>query len=325
MSQIGNILKMYLILQGKPKCKISELAQELEVDGRTIRRYRDALEQAGIFIDSKSGKNGGYSLYSDNYLLGLNITDSEFNSLQLVEKQLNDSFHIASKDISMLINKIKTVLEKRNISSSGFDNHMEKVAISNIDRKIERKAMMDIHVASLTRNKLQITYVSLGSGESQRVVHPYATFQYKNDMYFMGYCEKRNKILDFKICRIKEYLALDEKFQKSEDFDLRKSMENCFGIYKDKETNVKLKIKYPLAGIVKEKIWVENQKIQEVEGGIIFKARVKGKTELKSWILGMGSNVEVLGSKELRQEIEEEISKMKSLYCAYICPVNVIE
>lgn len=325
MSQIGNVLKMYLILQGKSKCKISELAQELEVDERTIRRYRDDLEQAGIFIDSKRGRNGGYSLYSDNYLLGLNISDSEFNSLQLVEKQLNDSLHITSKDISMLMNKIKTVLEKRNISSSGFDNHMKKVNISNIDRKIERKAMMDIHVASLTRNKLQITYVSLSSGESQRVVHPYATFQYKNDIYFMGYCERRSKVLDFKICRIKEYLALDEKFQRNEDFDLKKSMENCFGIYKDKELNIKLKIKYPMAGIVKEKIWVENQKIEEIEGGIIFKAKVKGKTELKSWILGMGSNVEIIEPKKLRQEIREEILKMKSLYCAHICPVNVIE
>ncbi|MDQ2086000.1 WYL domain-containing protein [Herbivorax sp. ANBcel31] len=185
--------------------------------------------------------------------------------------------------------------------------------------------MMDIHVASLTRNKINITYVSLGSGESQRVVHPYATFQYKNDIYFIGYCEKREKILDFKICRIKKYFKLEEKFQKNEDFDLKKSMENCFGIYKDKELDVKLKIKYPVAGIVKEKMWVENQKIREVEGGIIFKARVKGKTELKTWILGMGSAVEVLEPEELKKEIKEEIFKMKSLYCDHICPDDVIK
>ncbi|MDQ2085999.1 HTH domain-containing protein [Herbivorax sp. ANBcel31] len=126
MSQVGNALKMYLILQGKGKCKISELAQELEVDERSIRRYRDDLEQAGIFIKSERGKNGGYCLYSDGYLLGLNMSDSEFNSLQLVEKQLNDSMHIASKDISMLLNKINIIFKRKNIYSDGFDNHMKK-------------------------------------------------------------------------------------------------------------------------------------------------------------------------------------------------------
>jgi|BioPla2DNA2_1021312.scaffolds.fasta_scaffold37458_1 predicted DNA-binding transcriptional regulator YafY len=318
MSQIGNALKMYLILQVRSKCKISELAQEVEVDERSIRRYRDDLEQAGIYIDSKRGKDGGYSLYSDNYLLGLNISDSEFNSLQLVQKELKDSMHIASKDISILANKINVVVKEKAISSDGFNNHiinhMKKDTISNIDPKIERKYLMDIHVASLTCNKIKMTYVSLTSGESQRIVHPYATFRYKNNIYFMGYCENREEILHFKICRIKEYTILEEKFKKKEDFDLEKSMENCLGIYRDEELDVKLKIKNQMSEIVKEKIWVENQKIEEIEGGIIFKAKIRGKTELISWILSMGSDAEVLEPEELRQEITDEIFKMKNLY-----------
>lgn len=318
MSQIGNALKMYYILQVRSKCKISELAQELEVDERTIRRYRDDLEQAGIYINSKRGKNGGYSLYSDNHLLGLNISYDEFNSLRLVEKELKDCKHIAYNDISLLMNKINVVIKENNVSSDGLSdhmkNHMKKVSVSNISPKVKRKTMMDIHVASLTCNKIRMTYVSLSSGESQRVVHPYATFQYKNDIYFMGYCENRKEMLHFKVCRIKEYSVLKEKFERDEGFDLKKSMENCLGIYRDKELDVKLKIKHPMSEIVKEKVWVENQKIKETEGGIIFKARIRGKTELISWILSMGSDAEVLEPEELRQEITDEIFKMKNLY-----------
>ncbi len=203
MSQVGNALRMYLLLKVRDKCKISELAQMLEVDERTVRRYRDDLEQAGIYIDSERGKNGGYRLLSNNHLLALNISANEFNSLQLIEKQLKDSVHVVSKDISSLTEKIRVISHKNNIQSNEFNNHMKKVTLSNINRETEQETMLHIHVATLTRNKIKITYMSLGSGESERIVHPYATFQYKNDIYFMGYCEKRNKVLDFKICRIK--------------------------------------------------------------------------------------------------------------------------
>jgi len=36
--------------------------------------------------------------------------------------------------------------------------------------------------------------------------------------------------------------------------------------------------------------------------------------EVKKWILGMGSYAEVLAPKNLRQEIQEEISGMKERY-----------
>jgi len=92
-------------------------------------------------------------------------------------------------------------------------------------------------------------------------------------------------------------------------------MENCFGIYKDNEYDVKLKILHPMSQIIKEKIWVKNQVITESDNrSIIFKARMRGLTEIKTWILGMGSNVIVLEPQEIIEEIKNEINKMKNLY-----------
>ncbi|HDP36847.1 MAG TPA: WYL domain-containing protein [Candidatus Atribacteria bacterium] len=50
------------------------------------------------------------------------------------------------------------------------------------------------------------------------------------------------------------------------------------------------------------------------DGSIIFSAEVSGLIEVKKWILGMGSYAEVLAPKNLRQEIQEEISGMKERY-----------
>ena len=47
-----------------------------------------------------------------------------------------------------------------------------------------------------------------------------------------------------------------------------------------------------MAQIVKEKVWVKNQIITENrdENSILFQAKMKGKVEIKSWILSMGSS-----------------------------------
>ncbi|HOQ01452.1 MAG TPA: HTH domain-containing protein [Acetivibrio clariflavus] len=117
MSQIGNAIKMYILLQARGKMKLSEIATALEVDERQVRRYRDRLEQAGIYIDSDRGRFGGYKLQNDNLLLGLNVLEQELYSLQLVERYLADINHIAAKDISILLAKISVLCEKRKRSN----------------------------------------------------------------------------------------------------------------------------------------------------------------------------------------------------------------
>jgi predicted DNA-binding transcriptional regulator YafY len=55
---VGNALRMLIVLKSKGKIKIKNLAEILEVDERTVRRYKDDLLQAGIYISSRGGKYG---------------------------------------------------------------------------------------------------------------------------------------------------------------------------------------------------------------------------------------------------------------------------
>lgn len=92
-------------------------------------------------------------------------------------------------------------------------------------------------------------------------------------------------------------------------------MQDCFGIFKDEEMELKLKIKYPMSQIIKEKIWSDNQEIIDMDNkSIIFKAKLRGITEIKSWILSMGQSVEVLEPKSLRENIENEIEEIIKIY-----------
>jgi len=71
MSKIANMLNMLQILKDEKVHSIQKLAEKLEVSERMIRQYKLELEQAGIYINSITGKYGGYQIEKENNFLKL--------------------------------------------------------------------------------------------------------------------------------------------------------------------------------------------------------------------------------------------------------------
>ena len=71
MSKIANMLNMLQILKDEKVHSIQELAEKLEISERMIRQYKLELEQAGIYINSITGKYGGYQIEKENNFLKL--------------------------------------------------------------------------------------------------------------------------------------------------------------------------------------------------------------------------------------------------------------
>ncbi len=292
---------------------LQEIADELEVSKRQVSRYREDLDKAGIYVTSTPGRYGGYSLDNKDYILGLNVTDEEYLTLLSAQEHLKHENFIGYEDLKSLVDKVGALKENENVME--FDFYIKSTK-SNYNFQKEKKIWFDIKASIISSQKIKILYKSTKREAIFRVVHPYYIFQYKGSMYFAGFCEYRQEIRDFKISRIKKYEILKEKFQKNNNFDVKDYMKNCFGIFKGEELYIKLEIKYPVAQIVQEKIWVENQVIEELadKNAILFKAKVRGLTEIKSWILGMGSDVRVIQPDSLIEEIQKEAKQLLENY-----------
>lgn len=313
ISALNNSIKMAILLQSRGKMKGYELAQELGVTERQILKYKNALEEAGIMIDSKQGIYGGYTLLGSN-LLGVKIDNKEISILEMIKEQLIYNNDMNKDEFINIVDKLKVIVNSKNDSRDYMD-YFTIQPKSNFDIEKQKKLYNDIIYAYITKRKIKINYYSLTSGENIRIVHPYGMFNYKGDIYMVAYCENRKTFLDFKICRISTYDVLEEKYKINDCFNWENYNKNCMGIYKDGEFQVVLKVKHPFSTIIKEKIWIANQEIIENEDkSIIFKATMKGYSEIKSWILSMGSNVEVIEPKKLRDDIICEIEEIKKLY-----------
>lgn len=314
MGKIGAALNMVMLLQNNGKMKIEEIARELEVSNRQVQEYKSELEQAGIFINSQSGKYGGYSIAPGSRYLSIPVRDMDLSILDRVSDFLTKSNNMYSDEYKNSINRIKSNFKKREY----IDEQVKYFYIypgSSVNKEKEIKLCEQISDAYSMKNKIEIGYKSIKSGESERVLHPYGIYNYEGDTYLIAYCEKRKEVRDFKLCRISKLNIMDEKYKIDEKFDIHEYTKNSIGNFKGEEIEIHLIIREPFATIVSEKRWSSKQSIKELsDGSIEFRARMMGYEQMKSWILGMGPNVTVLEPKKLVDDIKEDIKKMMNTY-----------
>ena len=71
------VLAVLELLQSRQRVRGAELAERLEVDGRTVRRYVTVLQDLGIPVESERGRYGAYRLRPGFKLPPLMFSDQE--------------------------------------------------------------------------------------------------------------------------------------------------------------------------------------------------------------------------------------------------------
>ncbi|HHX62035.1 MAG TPA: WYL domain-containing protein [Epulopiscium sp.] len=312
MGKVTNALKMYMLLQSRGLMTVGEIANELDVTPRMVKNYKEDLEDAYIYIGSILGRHGGYYLENHMSLRGVAITTEELDALKKAGKVIRNGNYHYRTDFDTLTSKILN--EKNDFRETCYYSK----GIAPVATENEQQVWKDINQSIEKKKKIKIKYASIGKKQQniqERIIHPYGLCDHKGAAYFYGYCELRKKARTFKLCRIISHEILKEVFVISPRLDFKETFRNSFGIYNDAPIDLNLKIHYPMSQIVKEKIYSTNQKIEDAEDqSILFEAKMGGYTEIKAWVMGMGSLVEVIKPLKLKEDIKNEMRKVLELY-----------
>ena len=306
MSKFSNLLRLITLLKSNKRIKRKEIADALGVSERMVRKYISDLQEANITIESIPGPNGGYELKGHNYLLNLNTDNEEVKSLEKALEQLKQQEFEYIDDLESLTKKVKSNNELTNDITYGIISESEETYLDK-----EEDYELEIQSACLMRHKLKMSYHSISSGDSIRVIRPYAVIT-KNDMkYVIAYCENRKTIRTFKLIRINWIEVLSDKFDINSSFDINEYMKNTIGIFNNDEIKLKLLLKKPFSYSVSERKYVENQHITwNDDETIIFEATMNGKEDIIRWILSMGECVTILEPLYLKEELKNILKNM---------------
>ena len=313
MGKVNNALRMLAILRSREKVTRKELAEELEVDIRQITRYKEDLEYAGVTITEIKGRYGGYILENKDYLLNLELSDKESLALSKTKDYLKDQGLHFYNDLSSAIEKIKAINPKDNNYNS--ESIYSKGIKIKANHEEESEKWLTINDGIINNRKVRIKYMDSKGCCTERIVQPYKLYTYYGSNYFIGKCEERNELRQFKLVRIKNIELLEDRFIK-DDFDINEYLKNSIGLFKDKTYKIKLKITYPYAMGFKEYSWTEEESIEDYieKGYLIYNATVEGKTEVIPWIMGMGTACTVLEPLELKDDIIKAYKEILNQY-----------
>lgn len=214
------VLTLLELLQTHRRLSGSELARRLEVDGRTVRRYIQTLEEMGVPVVAERGRDGGYALVAGFKLPPMMFTDEETlavalglvaaSGLGLAENE------VAVASVRAKLERVMPDRLKRRVRAIGETTQMARApARTDIDEGV----FLTLTETSLAQQRVRLTYCSVDGEVSQRDVDPYGLVFRTGYWYVSGYCHLREDMRSFRLDRVTEVIALPKSFLRPADFD----------------------------------------------------------------------------------------------------------
>jgi predicted DNA-binding transcriptional regulator YafY len=214
----SRLLSILTTLQARGQVTAPELADACEVSVRTIYRDIDALAAAGIPVYADRGAEGGYRLL-DGYRVRLNgLSPPEAEALFLAA--LPGPAAALGLDAAMMAaqNKLIAALPANLRQRAGrIQERFHLDAPGWFGEAEEPEHLRAIAGALLRETFIRIRYQSWRA-EKQRRVAPLGLVLKGGNWYLAG--EVDGSVRTYRVARVLDCKALDERFERSADFDL---------------------------------------------------------------------------------------------------------
>lgn len=292
-----------------------------EVTQRTVYRDLEALEAAGFpLTEIKDDSNQGsrWKIKADTSLgQHFNLSSSEMLALYIarsyVQGMKNSPFY---DDIQAIFQKISDKLgEKAQNYLKELEDDIHVDHRSATVQTLNEDIIETCRAACSEDQWLAVTYTSANSGKTRhRELGPITLYFGQGGYYLIALDKESEQVKTFALSRMSHAQMLDKIFDKP-DFNIDEYFSDGFGVYKGhQKKTVRLKVSGPRSHFVAERSWHQSQKvIHRTPHEVTLSFELDPTPEFCSWILSLGSSVEVLEPKDLREQIHLELEQMLKL------------
>ncbi len=297
---------------GYPNCSV--LAQEMEVTAKTVQRDITFMQtQRNMPIEYDPVKHGYYYAEPVSQFPQLKITRGELVALFVAKQALpllrGGSLH---KLVAESFAKIAEACPEE--VTLDWEELSDAFSVS-ASGEVAADAVLFGHLvdAVLQRREITFDYRALnGRLSKDRRVRPYHVGRLNQGWYVVGLDAGSDELRTFALPRMSGLVLTSVKFKRPEDFNIHEQLAGGFGVWsygRDAHVfDVKLRFAGWAARVVSERRWHHTQQIAANEdGSVTFSARLSGLEEITRWVLGFGSQAEVLAPAALKQRVHEEV------------------
>jgi len=297
------MIKMMLMLTTKRRVTAAEIAERFEISQRSVYRYVEELNSAGVPIDVVRGRYGGIFL-ADTYRLPTGYFNKDeyasiIKALEAMSTQINDDSITTA--LEKMLRRQKE--DKREVSVCG-NFIVDGGSWADMGKFSDKMKVCEQAVKDSM--SLDIDYISREGEHTRRVIDPYVLIFKQNVWYVYAYCHYRQDFRTFKIGRIKLARFTGGTFTKKEI--TREQIPLNFEYTSEQVTPVKLQIDKDALADVEELIGVDN--IDPRGDGLMATVFLPDDETLVGKILSYGGKVKVLEPESLKEKVRNAALKI---------------
>jgi CRISPR-associated endonuclease/helicase Cas3 len=291
-----------------------EMADRLGVDRTLI--YRDRIELTGKYPIEKDDQ-GRYHIPRTKLISEIKVNLHEALTLYLAARKVSRQTRFHHPHAANALEKLAVTLRQP----------MTEKLLKAADKVLEQekdperiKILETLAQAWVEQKKVRIEYQPLGmDGLTRHTVSVYLIEPsiWSDSVYAIALSDFIDRIVPFKIERIKAAVLSGEEFEIPADFDEQVLLKHAWGIWTgDKEpVTVKLRFNKKAAQRINESMWHPLETVTDTEdGGCIWSAEVAEWYEMLPWVRGWGADCEVLEPENLRKSLMHEAQELAELY-----------
>ena len=214
------VLAVLALLQSHRRMTGAQMAQRLEVNIRTLRRYITMLQDLGIPIVAERGRTGSYELTAGFQLPPMMFTNDEALAISI---GLLMARNLGLAETVRAIESARAKLEQ----VMPLDLKQRLRALSEtvaVDLKVmpmdsPGKALLTMSSAAQLQRRVHMHYRSRADDETERDLDPYGLAFRGGRWYVVGFCGLRRDLRSFRLDRVVDVDLTETTFDRPADFD----------------------------------------------------------------------------------------------------------
>jgi predicted DNA-binding transcriptional regulator YafY len=280
------VLAVLELLQSHRALTGAALAERLEIDRRSVRRYIAMLQDMGIPIDTERGPHGGYRLRPGFKLPPLMFTEDEAlaitlgllaaRRLGLTADALGIEGALAKVDRALPV----TSRERMQGVQASLAFLSERVP-----QPPESGIVLDLSAAMRQCRQVGMRYRTWGGEERERTCDPYGLVYHGGRCYLVGWCHLRQEVRVFRADRVLHAEVRQETFTQPAGFDcVRQVMQSLASVPYEWAVEVLLET---TLWEVRRRIPPTLAMVEETPEGVVLRVQAESLRWMAGVLIGM--------------------------------------
>lgn len=299
---------------------------DISAERKTVYDDIEALRQFGMdIVHVDAGRFSGYYVAERNF---------ELPELKLLVDSVQSSKFITHKKTASLIRKIEklaSVHEAQLLNRQVFVTNRIKTMNESIYYNVD-----EIHNGISTNKKIQFLYFEYNVAKERvyrhdgafYVVSPFAMTWDDENYYLVAYDSNAGMIKHYRVDKMEKISVIDEDRDGLDAYkalDMAVYAKKTFGMFTGDETSVQLRFDNHLVGAVLDRLGRDVFIIADGPEHFTVRTNIVVSPQFFAWVLGFGAGAEIVGPKQVVDDMKNHIASAAAKYGVYYCDTTTNE